>query len=189
MAPRRDLRAMGAMKDVLAEDYVMGRMVSSVLGKRVAVGRRPVENVSERRTLREFAARYRRWGVMQRQAVGPLAYAGGGALLNPILLATGAAALARTPAALAGLAVTCAVKAALDGVALRALRPAGFRPWQLAVVPLKDIVHGSSWAYALARREVYWRGNRLRVHSGTRLEAHPQTVVPSTAARETVARA
>ncbi len=188
---RRDLRAMGgfeAVKDVLAEDYVMGAMVSDVLGKRVAVGRRPVQNVSERRTLREFAARYRRWGVLQRQAVGPLAYAGG-ALLNPVLLAAGAAALERTPAALAGFAVTCAVKTALDGAALRALRPARFAPWQLAVVPLKDIVHGTSWAYGLASRDVNWRGTRLRVLPGTRIAGPADSVAPSASAAGTAVRA
>jgi ceramide glucosyltransferase len=188
---RRDLRAMGgfeAVKDVLAEDYVIGRMVSAVLGKRVAVGRRPVQNVSERRTLGEFAARYRRWGVLQRQAVGPLAYAAG-VVLNPVLLATGAAALDRTLAALAGLAATCAVKTALDGAALRALHPAGFARWQLAIVPLKDLVHGASWAYALARRDVCWRGTRLRVHPGTRIEAPAHTVAPVATATGTVARA
>ena len=188
---RRDLCAMGgfeAVKDVLAEDYVMGRMVSAVLGKRVAVGRRPVQNVSERRTLGEFAARYRRWGVLQRQAVGPLAYAAG-VLLNPVLLATGAAALDRTLAALAGLAATCAVKTALDGAALRALHPGGFPRWQLAVVPLKDLVHGTCWAYALARRDVYWRGTRLRVHPGTRIEAPAHTVATVATVPGTVARA
>jgi len=62
----------------------------SSLGKRVALGRQVVQNVSERRTLSDFVARYRRWGVLQRQAAGPLVYACG-ALLNPVLLAAAAA--------------------------------------------------------------------------------------------------
>jgi ceramide glucosyltransferase len=188
---RRDLRALGgfeAVKDVLAEDYVMGVMVSDVLRKRVAVGRRPVLNVSERRSLGEFAARYRRWGVMQRQAVGPLAYAGS-ALLNPVLLAAVAAAVERTPAALAGFALACAVKSAVDGVALRALQPARFAPWQLAVVPLKDIVQGACWACALARTDVNWRGTHLRVLPGTRIAAPPPATMAPARAPEGAARA
>jgi ceramide glucosyltransferase len=69
---REDLRAMGgfeAVKDVLAEDYVLGVMIRDVLGKRVAVAHRPIENVSERRGVRDFAGRYRRWGVLQRRVV------------------------------------------------------------------------------------------------------------------------
>ena len=170
---RRDLEAMGgfeAVQDVLAEDYVMGRMVSTVLGKRVAVAHRPIQNVSERRTLSEFAARYRRWGVLQRQAAGPIPYVAL-ALLNPVLLASLATAVSPSPGALSGLAVTCAAKAALDGVAARALRPGGFRLRQLAVVPLKDLVFGAAWAWGLFRRDVAWRGTRLVVGRGTRIEA------------------
>jgi ceramide glucosyltransferase len=173
MALRRaDLAAMGgfeAVKDVLAEDYVMGLMVSTVLGKRVAVARRPVQNVSERRTVADFAARYRRWGVLQRCAVGRLPY-GAMAILNPVLLAALGAAAARRPWGLAGLGAVCAAKAALDGAAARALRPGGFRVRQLLVVPLKDLVFAAAWAYALARRDVAWRGTRLLVQRGTRIE-------------------
>jgi ceramide glucosyltransferase len=169
---RSDLARMGgfeAVKDVLAEDYVMGRMVGEVLGKRVAVARQPVENVSARRSVREFAARYRRWAVLQRQLVGPVAYASQ-VLLNPVLLASAAAALDRSPGTIASLAGVCAAKAALDGMVARALRPGGFRLGQLALVPLKDIVVASAWAHALVRREVEWRGNRLRVGTGSRVE-------------------
>jgi ceramide glucosyltransferase len=173
MALRRsDLVRMGgfeAVKDVLAEDYVMGRMVWEVLGKRVAVAHQPIENVSAHRSVREFAARYRRWAVLQRQLVGPFAYASQ-VFLNPVLLAAAAALLDHTPGSMASLAGVCAAKAALDGLAARALRPGGFRFWQLALVPLKDLVLGSAWAYAFIRREVEWRGNRLRVGAGSRLE-------------------
>jgi ceramide glucosyltransferase len=159
-----------AVKDVLAEDYVMGLMIARVLGKRVAVGRRPIQNVSERRTLSEFAARYRRWSVLQRQAVGPVVYLAQ-ALLNPVLLASLGAAVARTAPALAGLTATCVLKAALDGAAARALRPGGFRARQLALVPAKDLVFGAAWAWGLFRRDVAWRGARLVVQRGTRIEA------------------
>jgi ceramide glucosyltransferase len=169
---RRDLAAMGgfeALKDVLAEDYVMGLRVGEVLGKRVAVAHHPIENVSVGRSVREFAARYRRWAVLQRQLVGPVAYAAQ-VLLNPVLLASAAAALDRSTGAIASLAAVCAAKAALDGLAARALRPGGVRLRHLALVPVKDLVFGAAWAHALVRREVEWRGNRLLVGAGTRVE-------------------
>jgi ceramide glucosyltransferase len=173
---RADVGAMGgfeAVKDVLAEDYVMGRRVSDVLGKRVALARRPVQNVSERRSVGEFVSRYRRWSVMQRQVAGPIGYVTL-ALLNPVLLAAAAALAAavmeHTPLGLAGFAATCAAKSMLDGTAARSLRPGGFRWRQLAWVPVKDLVFGMAWAYGLVRREIDWRGHRLRILPGTRIE-------------------
>jgi hypothetical protein len=38
-----------------------------------------------------------------------------------------------------------------------------------------DLVLGSAWAYAFARREVEWRGNRLRVGAGSRVERPVET--------------
>jgi ceramide glucosyltransferase len=172
---RRDLDALGgfeAVKDVLAEDYVMGVMITRDLGKRVAVGPRPIRNVSQRRSVADFAARYRRWSVLQRQAVGPLVYAAQ-VLLNPVLVASVAAAVARTPLALGLLAGTCAAKMAVDGASARALRPGGFPLRQLALVPAKDLVVGGAWLYGLVRRDVAWRGTRLVVERGTRIAPQP----------------
>lgn len=169
---RRDLDALGgfeAVKDVLAEDYVMGLMITRDLGKRVVVAGTPIHNVSERRSLADFAARYRRWSVLQRQAVGPVAYCAQ-ALLNPVLLAAVAAAGARTPLALGLLAGVCAAKAAIDGASARALRPGGFTLRHLALVPAKDLLVGGAWLFGLVRRDVAWRGTRLVVGRGTRVE-------------------
>jgi hypothetical protein len=74
----------------------------------------------------------------------------------------------------------CAAKAALDGAAARALRPEGVPLRHLALVPLKDLVFGLAWSYGLVRRDVEWRGTRLRVARGTRI-APPRglAVVPA----------
>ena len=174
MALRRaDLVRMGgfeAVKDVLAEDFVMGVLVPERLGKRVALAPTPVRNVSERRTIVDFSGRYRRWAVLQRQLVGPFVYAAQ-ALLNPVLLAAGGLACERSGLAAAGFAGACLLKAALDGASAQVLRPSGFSARQLALVPAKDLVFGAAWAYGLVRRDVLWRGTRLLVGEGSRIDS------------------
>jgi ceramide glucosyltransferase len=154
---------------VLAEDYVLGRMVGQVLGKRVAVGRRPVQNVSVSRGLSDFTARYGRWAVIQRAMTGRWVHLGQ-ALLNPVLLGAGALAVDARPATLLAFGGLCAARAGIDGACGRALRPGGFRARQLLLVPAKDLVLGWAWARGLWRSEVVWRGNRIRVLPGTRID-------------------
>jgi ceramide glucosyltransferase len=169
---RRDLEALGgfeSVKDVLAEDWVMGSRVRSVLGRRVAIAAEPVENVSRDQSLGGFLSRYARWAVLQRRAVGPLLHAGQ-ILLNPVLLALAGVAAGRSVAALIFLAAACLAKAEIDGASARLLRPGGFRPRQLLLVPAKDLVFAFAWLHGLLSDRVRWRGNRLRVLSGTRLD-------------------
>jgi ceramide glucosyltransferase len=177
---RRDLAALGGFEvvaDVLAEDFILGRMVGRELGKRVAMAHQPVHNVSRNRRVADFLGRYKRWSVMHRQAVGPYVYASQ-VLLNPVLLALLGAASAPSMGRLAALGGVCAGKIAYDCAALRVLR--GGRVTLLAVVasPAKDLLIGFAWVHGFLHRRVEWRSNSLRVLAGTRLE-RPAATVPA----------
>jgi ceramide glucosyltransferase len=168
---REDLAAMGGLepvKDLLAEDYVIGQMVPRRLGKRVELASRPVQNVVQDSTLGEFFHRARRWAVLQHALVGPWLYAAQ-VIHNPLLLATLALVAEPAPWTAAAWVTVAGARALLDGAAGSSLRTGGFRPAQLLGVPGKDLILGFAWIEGFFRRTVNWRGNRLRVLPGTRL--------------------
>lgn len=161
-----DLAALGGfaiVKDVLAEDYVLGLLVPEKLGKRVVVARAPVMQITRQRSVGDFARRCHRWQIIHRKAVSRLAYAAEVAL-NPVCLAAAAAALGPAAPALAVLAT----KIGLDFLSGRLLgSPLALRA--LAVGPIRELFILYAWTRALVSDSVVWRGHRLRVQAGTRL--------------------
>jgi GNAT superfamily N-acetyltransferase len=61
-------------------------------------------------------------------------------------------------------------KAGLDGATARALRGHGFGARVIWLSPLKDLLFLVAWARAFGVNTVEWRGNRLLVQAGSRLE-------------------
>jgi ceramide glucosyltransferase len=172
MALRRcDLQAMGGferLKDVLAEDFLSGRIVVRELGKKVALARQPVFRVSRSQCVASFLGRYVRWSVMQRKAVGNAAYAAQ-ILLNPVAFA--AAALLASPDrwTATGFCIVALARSGLHESCARSVRGRGFAAFSL-FSPLSDLLVACAWAAGMVRSEIQWRGNRLAVREGTRLE-------------------
>ena len=183
MALRRsDLRAMGGferLKDVLAEDFLSGRIVTRELGKKVALLAQPVFNVCRSQCVMAFFTRYLRWSVMQRKAVGNAAYTAQ-ILLNPVALAAAALVVSPGRTTTFGFCIAAGVRAGLHESSARALRGRGFSVLCL-LAPVSDLLAGCAWAAGLVRSEITWRGNRLAVRAGTRLE---QIAPPAFAAPE-----
>ncbi len=182
MALRRsDLRAMGGferLKDVLAEDFLCGRIVTAELGKKVALLPEPVFNVCRAQCVTAFFSRYQRWSVMQRKAVGNATYAAQ-VLLNPVALAAAAVLAAPGQTTASAFCLAAVVRACLHESSARALRGRGFSTSAL-LAPLADLLLGCAWASGFFRSEITWRGNRLAVREGTRLEpvARPAFAAP-----------
>jgi ceramide glucosyltransferase len=179
---RAELAAIGgfeALKDVLAEDFVMGRRLVRLCRKRVVVARRPIMNVAYRRSARDFVERYTRWSIMQRRIVGTGWYTAQ-LVLNPVPFALAALLVEPDRHVLAGFLMCGASKVALECLSIRAFRGRAIATRCLIALPVKDLLLLYAWLAGLLRTEIRWRGKRMLVLEGTRLAP----VTPQAAWRE-----
>lgn len=160
------LGGLGSVANVLAEDYVMGKMFQHA-GYSVRIATTVVDNVITGATLRSFAGRSRRWAML-RFRLRPLAYA-----VEPLT-----SPLAMLPVAFAALGAWALpwalVLLGLRDVVQWTLLSGPRRAW-LAVVlsPLREAIALVVWARAPLHRHLSWRGTRVRLSSGSVAYATP----------------
>jgi len=152
---------------VLAEDFILGKMFENA-GLCVVIAPTVLENPNRRLSLRATFARHLRWSML-RWRLRPVA-----ALLEPLtspLLMLPFAWQLLGSRALLWFALVLAVRDLGGWVALRGWR----RAWVPVLLgPVRELAAPVAWLVGAFKRHVTWRGQRLRLSSGTLLYAEAE---------------
>ncbi len=157
---RTDLDAIGgfrAVRDFLAEDYIIGKRIHD-LGRKVVLSGHLINNVNEYWGIRRFLNRHTRWARL-RWHIGGARYlselAGNAVFMSfvPLLISPASKMAAFFAAAVSSF------KVAHDYYIGRKLRT-GMNPLFYLVSPLKDLVIGLTWFVPVVSNTVAWRDNR-----------------------------
>ncbi len=178
-----DLEALGglvAFKDILAEDFIIGREMQRS-GKKVVLSNYLISNVNEYWDFRRFLNRHTRWGKLRWKIGGPTYLSE--LLANPVVMAL-------LPLLLKGLSRDTLCFAALiglikvlgDSLLGRTIESSAPRtnlhkqsPLIYFLSPVKDMIIGILWFVPLLSSTVVWRGNRYVIGRDSWLSPCPET--------------
>jgi ceramide glucosyltransferase len=167
VARRRALDAIGgfdALKDYLAEDFVMGKFVAEA-GFDVILSSYVIEHRIGSQDFRHNAAHRLRWCRSTRRS-RPAGYTGQ-VFTNPLPIALLLALVWPNPAMVGiTLALRAAAAWAVAGWVLR--DPLTFRKWWL--VPLQDVLSFVFWLAGFFGNTIAWRGRKYYLYPDGRFE-------------------
>ena len=182
-----DLEKMGGLwsfKDVLAEDYMMGKRMHEA-GKKVVLSGYMVQNVNDYWGFRRFLNRHTRWGKL-RWRIGGIKYVSE-ILTNAVFLSSMPLIFWETSL------MTCSLAAAVSSVKImgdlyigRKIQ-AGMNSALYLLSPVKDLIIGILWFIPLFSRTVVWRGNRYSVGKDSVLSPCGAAATPDRRSRLIVA--
>ncbi len=172
---KKDLEAIGGLrgvKDVLAEDYLLGRKMNES-GKTVVLSSFRIQNVNHYWSIKRFLNRHTRWGKL-RWKIGGAKYI--------LELATNAVFVSAMPLVLLGpsrgavtLALAASLVKTLGDFHLGRKLGAPMSPLVYLLVPVKDVLIGLMWFVPIFSGTVVWRGNRYMIGRNSALGPCPET--------------
>lgn len=162
---RRELDALGGfdrVSDVLAEDFIIGKMFQHA-GRKVVIAGEVLASVNGQVSLRAFFDRQLRWSMM-RVRLRPLAFALE-PVISPLAMLPLAYALFGAPAIVWAFA-TLALRDTVQWIMLR-----GWSRWYLPMLlsPIREVFVLAVWITTPFKRHISWRGHRVRLGAGTLL--------------------
>lgn len=156
------LGGLESVADVLAEDYLIGKMFQHA-GWKIRLAPRVLQNVTRRAPLEAFWRRHLRWSML-RIRLHPVAF-----VLEP--LASPLALLPLALSALGGWGLLWALSMVMVRDVAGWWRLRGTRRlWiPLLLAPLREVLVLAIWAATPFSKHVAWRGHAVRVGAGTRV--------------------
>jgi ceramide glucosyltransferase len=153
-----------AVKNVLAEDYVIGKRMHKK-GARVITSGHVINAVNHSRTLKQFLKRHARWGKL-RWKLGVIGYVSE-IISNAVFIACfSLVVLGPTTRSIALTAVVFCIKIMGDYALGKRIRSA-HRFFHYFISPLKDIIIGFIWFVPFISRTVMWRRHKYKITKGS----------------------
>jgi ceramide glucosyltransferase len=165
---RSELDALGGLslvKDVLLEDFVLGETYRRA-SKKVVLSNNVVENINVNTTLSQFLSRHSRW--LKMTAVVSKAGMAAQLFSNPLLFALLAWLTSGLDVRLLLFVLGVALfKVQTDALLVKRMRGFAMGSFNRWLSPIRDILIGLTWIYALFSRTITWRGIEMRIGRGS----------------------
>jgi len=172
---KKDLEAAGgfeAVKNVMAEDYVIGEKIHK-MGKKVVLSNYAINNVNEYWGIRRFLNRHTRWGKL-RWRLGGIKYISE-LIGNPVFISFMPILLFEISKTAIFFALFVLIIKGLGDLYLGKITNSDLNPIAYLLSPVKDIIIGLIWFVPILSNTVVWRGNRYIIGKDSILSPHPET--------------
>ncbi|HJX34145.1 MAG TPA: glycosyltransferase [Desulfatiglandales bacterium] len=171
---KKDFEEIGgfeAVKNVLAEDYVIGDLMHKK-GKRVITSGHVVNAVNHYRTMKQFIKRHARWGKL-RWKLGGAGYVSE-IMLNAVFISCLSLVLLGLTTRTISLAATVWLLKIIGDYLLGKRIRSAHHFFHYLLSPIKDIIIGFIWFVPFVSRTVMWRRHRYKITKGSLLvPLHP----------------
>ncbi|MCL0051457.1 ceramide glucosyltransferase [Thermodesulfovibrionales bacterium] len=171
---KRDLEVIGgleAVKDFLAEDYIMGKEMHK-LGKKVVLSNYIIDNVNTSWGISRFLSRHTRWGKLRWKICGVKYFSE--PISNPVFVSfLLILILEPTKITMFFALFVCFAKSISDFYIGKKI---GFKinPLLYLLSPAKDLFLGVIWFIPILSNTVVWRGNRYIIKKNSALAPYPE---------------